>query len=64
MLAQKGLDYKCIEVDQLSREEQEKTVQEVERLTGKKSFPVFVIHDKVIVGYKAEEIEEALADEG
>ena len=63
MLARKGLDYECIEVHQLSREEQEKTVQEVKRLTGKSSFPVFVIQDKVIVGYKGEEIEEALADE-
>ena len=64
MLAQKGLDYDCIEVDQLGREEQEKAVQEVKRLTGKGSFPVFVIQDRVIVGYKSEEIEEALADEG
>jgi glutaredoxin-like protein NrdH len=64
LLAQKGLYYDCIEVDQLDREEREKAVQEVKRLTGKDSFPVFVIHDRVIVGYKSEEIEEALADEG
>lgn len=63
MLADKNLNYDCIEVDQLSKQEQENTMQEVKRISGKGAFPVFVIEDKVIVGYKPEEIEEALADE-
>ena len=62
MLAEKKVDYECIEVDHLSKAEQEETVQEVKRISGKGSFPVFVIGEQVIVGYKPEEIEEALKD--
>ena len=63
MLADKDVDYDCIEVDQISGDEQKKAVEELKRLTGKTSFPVFVINDKVIQGFKPEEVEEALSDE-
>lgn len=36
---------------------------EVERLTGKRSFPVTVINEKVITGYRPEEFDEVLKDE-
>ncbi len=63
LLAEKNVDYDCVEVDQISGDEQKNAVEEVKRLTGRTSFPVIVIKDKVIQGYKLEEIEEALSGE-
>ncbi len=62
-LNEKELDYECIDLDRVSGEEKEKAVEEVDQLVSKRSFPVTVIGDKVIQGFKPEEIEEALEDE-
>ncbi len=63
LLAEKKVDYDCVEVDQISGDEQKKAVDEVKRLTGRSSFPVIVINEKVIQGFNQEEIEEALSGE-
>ncbi len=52
-----------MEVDQISGDEQKKAVDEVKRLTGRSSFPVIVINEKVVQGFNQEEIEEALSGE-
>lgn len=62
-LDDRNVSYECVEVDLLAGEEQKQAVAEVERLTGQRSFPVTVIGETVIRGYKEEELERALEDE-
>lgn len=58
-----NVQYDVVEVDLASGEEQKKALEEVEKLTGKRSFPVTVINEKAITGFKQEELEGALQDE-
>jgi glutaredoxin-like protein NrdH len=57
---EKQIPFECIEVDLLKGKEQEKAVEEVKKLVGDAVFPVTVIGDKVILGYKPNEFAEAL----
>jgi glutaredoxin-like protein NrdH len=57
------VDYDCIDVDLAQGEEQKKALEEVEKLTGRRSFPVTVIGETVVQGYKEDEIERALKSE-
>ena len=60
LLNGKGVDYTCHEVDTLQGEERQKIIEEVRALNPSLSFPTLVIGDKIIVGFKKDEIEEAL----
>lgn len=60
LLNDKGVQFKAIDVDLVKGDEQQEALQEVERLTGKRSFPVTLIGDNVILGYKEDKILEAL----
>ena len=62
-LDEKKIDYDFVDVDLVSGDEQKQALSEVEKLTGKRSFPVTVVNDKVIMGFKPEQIEEALKSE-
>ena len=55
-----GVEYQCIEVDKLSGEEREKVIEEVKSYNPKCSFPTIVIGDKVIVGFREDELKEVL----
>lgn len=59
-LDQKGINYKCIFVNELTGEEKDRVMERVEKLNPDMSFPTIKIGDKVIVGYHADKIEEAL----
>ena len=48
------------DVDLLEGEERAAMLEEVKRWNPKCSFPTIIIGDKVIVGYKEDEIREAL----
>lgn len=63
LLDGEGVEYELIDVDLAQGEEQRQALEEVEKLTGARSFPVTVINDLVIRGYKEEEILEALKNE-
>ncbi len=63
LLDEKGVQYDVVDVDLAQEEEQKKALSEVEELTGKRAFPVTVINEKVIQGFKQEEIEGALESE-
>jgi len=52
--------YDFTDVDLLQGEERTKTIEEVKKYNPRCSFPTVVIGDKVIVGYKEDEIKEAL----
>ncbi len=62
-LDDKKVDYQVVDVDLAKGREQKEALEEVERLTGRKSFPVIVINEIVVQGYKPEEIEGALDSE-
>lgn len=62
-LDEKDVEYEVVDVDLAQGDEQKQALEEVEKLTGKRAFPVTVINDEVISGYKEDKIEEALKDE-
>ena len=59
-LAQCNCKYECIEVDKLEPVERKAMLEEVKELNPRISFPTLVIGDKVVVGFKKEEIQEIL----
>lgn len=52
--------YDCIEVDLLDDAEQDKAIDEIQKLTGRSSFPVVIIGDEIIVGHDEERLRKAL----
>jgi glutaredoxin-like protein NrdH len=59
-LNQCGVDYDCVEIDKLDPEKRRKFIEEIKRLNPQCSFPTVVAGDKVIVGFKQDELKEAL----
>ncbi len=55
-----GVKYDCVDVDKLDAEERKKVLEEVKKLNPNCSFPTIVIGEKIIVGFREEEIKEAL----
>lgn len=62
-LEEHNVEFDCVDVDLAVGEEQKTALEEVEKLTGRRSFPVTIIGDTVIQGYKEDEIEKALKSE-
>lgn len=54
------IHYEFTDVDLLEGKEREAILEDVRRLNPKCSFPTIIIGDKVIVGFKENEIKEAL----
>ena len=52
--------FDSVDVDLLKEDEKEKTISEVQKISGRRAFPVIVIDDEVIVGYDELQIKEAL----
>lgn len=59
-LDQLDVEYELVEVDTLEGDERTAAVDEVQRLSGGKSFPVVVIDEEVIVGFNKKRIKELL----
>ena len=56
-----GIEYTHIDVDQTQGDERKAVLEEVKKYNPDLSFPTIIIdEDKVIVGFKKSEIEEAL----
>jgi len=51
-------------VDTLQGEERQAMIEEVKRYNPNCTFPTILIGDKVIVGFRKDEIEEALNHDG
>lgn len=56
-----SIQYDCVDVDLLNRDERKEILEKIKLLNPRLSFPTIVIGDKVIVGHKKNEIKEALA---
>lgn len=52
--------YDATDVDRLSGKEREAALEEVRKLNPNCSFPTIIIGDKVIVGFRENEIRKAL----
>jgi len=52
--------YECVEVDLLADDKQDEALREIEKLTGRQSFPVVIIGDEVIVGHDEDKLRSAL----
>jgi len=52
--------YEFTDVDLLEGEERTAILEDMRKLNPRCSFPTIIIGDKVIVGYKEDEIKEAL----
>ncbi len=52
--------YDLTDVDLLEGEERQAILEDVRKFNPRCSFPTIIIGDKVIVGYKEDEIKEAL----
>lgn len=61
-LDEEKVEYEAVEVDQTFGEEREKVLDEVRKFNPELSFPTVVIDggEKVIVGFKRDELKEAL----
>ena len=59
-LSECSVIYDFVDVDLLEGEERKAILEDVKRFNPKCSFPTIIIGEKVIVGYREEEIKEAL----
>ena len=57
-----GVNYDCIDVDKLDKEERAAILEDIKKINPNCSFPTLIIGDKVIVGFRKEEITEALKE--
>ncbi|MDY6864806.1 MAG: glutaredoxin family protein [Halobacteriota archaeon] len=61
LLGELGVGYNYVDVDLLEGNEQKDILEEVKRYNPKCSFPTLVVNkDKCIIGFKDDEIKEAL----
>jgi glutaredoxin-like protein NrdH len=59
-LTQCGVNYDCVDVDTLEAEQRKKLLEEIRKINPECAFPTLVIGDKVIIGFKKDEIKEIL----
>ena len=55
-----AIKYEFTDVDLLQGEERKAILDDVKKFNPRCSFPTIIIGDKVVVGYKEDEIKEAL----
>ncbi|MDP1758398.1 MAG: glutaredoxin family protein [Thermodesulfovibrionales bacterium] len=60
LLDECSIKYEFTDVDLLSGAERQAIIEEVKRFNPECSFPTIIIGDKVIIGFKEQEIRKAL----
>ncbi len=60
LLSLYDIDHECIEVDTLTGEDRQTTLEDLKKLNPKCSFPTLRINGSVIVGFKKAKIQEAI----
>jgi glutaredoxin-like protein NrdH len=55
-----GVNYDCVDVDQLDEAERKKVLAELIKINRECAFPTLVVGDKVVIGFRKEEIKELL----
>ena len=59
-LNENGITFEFIDVDQVQGTQRENILKEVAKYNPQRSFPTIIIGDKIIVGFKEDDIREAL----
>lgn len=59
-LKQCNVDYNAVDVDLLQGDERKDMIEEVKQYNPRCTFPTIIIGESVIVGFKENEIKEAL----
>lgn len=60
LLNELGISYDFVDVDLLQGKEREAMIEEVRKINPSLSFPTILIGGRLIVGFKEQEIREAL----
>ncbi|MGO9018186.1 MAG: glutaredoxin family protein [Syntrophobacteraceae bacterium] len=55
-----GVKYDCIDVDQLEGEERKIVLEKIKEINPICAFPTLIIGDKVVIGFREEQIKEYL----
>jgi glutaredoxin-like protein NrdH len=55
-----GVKYDCVEVDKLDKEQRAAILEEIKKINPSCSFPTLIIGGKIIIGFRKDEITEAL----
>jgi glutaredoxin-like protein NrdH len=55
-----GIKFEFVDVDQFQGEEREKILEDVVQYNPQRSFPTIIIGDKIIIGFKEDDIRKAL----
>jgi glutaredoxin len=63
LLTRHNADFDHVDVDRLDRDQRKAVIEEVKRYNERLSFPTTVIGDRVVVGYKADQIKKMLQDD-
>ncbi|MBU2547111.1 MAG: glutaredoxin family protein [Proteobacteria bacterium] len=61
-LNQKQVDFDFVDVDLSHGEDRERVINEVKKHNPALTFPTLIIDGRIIVGFKEEEIRDALAE--
>jgi glutaredoxin-like protein NrdH len=59
-LDQHKIEYDHVDVDLLDDAKQDKVMEEIEKMTGKRAFPVVIIGAEIIVGHDEDKLKKAL----
>lgn len=54
------IEYDVVDVDLLDDSKQDEVMEKVEKMTGRRSFPVVIIGKEIIVGHDEEKLRKAL----
>lgn len=60
LLDENNIQYDCLEVDLTQGDEREAAIDEVKKYNPSCTFPTLLVGEKVIVGFRENEIKEAL----
>ena len=55
-----GIPFDCVDVDLLQGTDRENILREVEKYNPQRSFPTIIIGDNIIIGFRENDIKEAL----
>jgi glutaredoxin len=54
------VDYEYVDVDLLDGDERQGIIEEVKKINSHVSFPTIIIGERIIIGFREEEIREVL----
>jgi glutaredoxin-like protein NrdH len=60
LLNQCHVNYDCVDIDTLEGEQKKRVIEEVRQLNPKCTLPTLKVGDKIVVGFREEQIKEAL----